>query len=433
MFTIRDKRTVCCALWCVFVFVCASWRGYAAVPIDEIIAVVNGDVVMASELDSRIERVRQEITQRGGQMPPPTVLRRQVLERLVLQKIQIQIAKRTGVEVTEDTINQAINNIASQNKLSPPEFRGILEREGYDFEQFRDEIRNEILISKLRKQQVENRIHVTDKEIDDYLSTREQQGEGEIEYNIGHILIAIPESASQDEYAAAKVKAEDALLKLRQGEEFERLAFTMSDGQQAAEGGDLGWLAAKDLPSLFTDVVVTMEQGQISDVISSPGGFHIIKLKGTNRSEKHMIVQTQARHILIKPNELIPPEEAKRRLATLKFRIEGGDDFGELARSHSDDRESAAKGGDLGWVNPGDLVPQFEQVMNETEPGQISEPFETQFGWHILQVQERRNHDGTNEVRRAKAREAIRKRKVDEEGQAWLRKLRDEAYVEYRR
>ncbi|MGH8612851.1 MAG: peptidylprolyl isomerase [Gammaproteobacteria bacterium] len=403
-----------------------------AIPIDEIVAVVNGDCVLRSELQRDTRRIAEDLRQRGGSPPSPSGLKQQVLERLVLKKIQLQVALRAGLQVDDATLNKAVNNIAADNGLSILQFRNILERDGYNFNQFKRDVRDEILITKLRQREIDERIQITDIEIDDFLATQQQQGGKESEYHLAHILVAFPDGADDKQVDETRKDAAEALARLRGGADFQQTALSASDGQQALEGGDLGWRTVANLPSLFADKVDELKRGEISELIQSPSGFHIIKLMDVRRDETHMIKQTKARHILIKPNELVSKQDAKTRLSQLRLRLLGGENFAELARSHSDDRASSANGGELGWVNAGDLVPRFEEVMNHLQAGDISQPFETEFGWHIVQVLERRDYDGTEEIRRADAKATIRKRKIEEEHEIWLRRLRDEAYVEYR-
>lgn len=413
------------------IVLCLSLNCQAEI-IDRIVAVVNDEVVMASELRRHTQRITAELRQRETPLPPSQVLEKQVLERLVLIRIQLQLAAQNNLRVDDDTLNRTISNIAADNKLSLAKFREILEQEGYNFSQFREDIRDEILVARLRQRQIDNLVHVSEREIDNYLATQAHQGNIDMEYRLAHILIATPEAASPETIEAAREKAEDVLKQLREGSDFNQMAVAVSDDQQALEGGELGWRLATELPSAFIDTVISLQVNDLSGLIRSPSGFHIIKLLDKRSSAAEKIRQTKARHILIKPNEVISSDEAQRRLRQLKLRIAGGEDLAELARSHSDDKATAAKGGDLGWVAPGDLMPKFEEVMNSLTPGAVSDPFETPFGWHIVQVLDRREQDDTGEILRAKARAAIRKRKIEEEYQAWLRRLRDEAYVEYR-
>jgi peptidyl-prolyl cis-trans isomerase SurA len=286
--------------------------------------------------------------------------------------------------------------------------------------------------TRVQQRQVQDRVQVTDRDIDNYLATRDKQGGENPEYRLGHILVAVPDGASPEELADARDEAEDIIARLRAGANFGRTAAAESDGQQALEGGDLGWRKGGELPTLFEEVAPQLEKGEISDVIRSSSGFHIIKLIDVRGAERHVINQTHARHILIKTNEVLNANTARSRLRVLRARISNGADFNELARASSDDPGSAVKGGDLGWLSPGDTIPPFEKTMDSLDVGAISEPFETQFGWHIVQVLGRRDRDSTDEVRRAKAAEALQKRKIDEELQSWFRQIRDEAYIEYR-
>jgi len=409
----------------------ASGAG-ADTPIDHIVAVVDEDIVMRSELESQMRRVMSQMRQQGARLPPRSVFEKQVLERLILQKIQLQRAAQTGIRIADEALNNTIASIAAENGLTLAQFRGILQQDGYDFRSFREDIRNELTIARLRQREVENRIRVTDREIDHELANLQRQGETDMQYHLQHILVAAPPGTSDEDRQRARERAEQVVEELRAGADFAATAARYSDGQQASDGGDLGWRKASQVPTLFNSVVVNMGKGEISDVIESSSGFHVVKLAGLRSGDKHVVHQTRAQHILIKPSELTSVRDARTRLEQLKFRIESGDSFEELARSHSDDRGSAVQGGDLGWVSPGDLVPEFEDVMNGLAPGEISEPFQSQFGMHIVRVLERRDYDGTEEVRRAKAREIIRKRKIEEKYDTWLRQLRDEAYVEYR-
>lgn len=417
---------------CLISFSLTTGNVLAGIPLDRIVAVINEDVIMQSELEERIRTVIKQMAQQGAERPPQDVLAKQVLERMIMIKLQTQFAERTGIKVDDESLNQTINQIAAGNNLSLSQFREILEQDGIDYESFREDIRNEITIAQLKRRQVDNRVSVTEREIDNFLANEEVQGSTENEYQLSHILISAPEGATQEETDQARLVAEKVVSDLNSGISFEELARTVSDGQQAESGGDLGWRKESEIPTLFADEISNMQEGEISDIIESPSGFHIIKLAGLRSSDKNIVTQTQARHILIRPNELVSEKDALSRLSQLKLRLEGGDDFSELARSHSDDPGSAVNGGDLGWVNPGQMVPEFEERMNRLEAGQISEPFKTQFGFHIVQVLDRREQDNTEQLKRARAREILMQRKIEEAQQNWLRSLRDEAYVEYR-
>lgn len=419
----------CAALLCGMLLALSS---HAANQLDRIVAVINDDVIMLSELNARISAVKSQMQEQNIPLPAPANLEKQVLDKLILTRLQIQMAQNTGIRVDDETLNRTISNIAAENKLSLNEFREIIESDGYSYEDFRRDIRSEILISRLQQRQVDNRVMVSEREIENFLANQAQQGEGDLEFRIAHILIAIPEGGSARQVTAARQTAENVLSELQAGAEFARLAASHSDGRQALQGGDLGWLRVGQAPTLFADQITTMSAGAVSDLIKSPSGYHIIKLIDKRNSQQVVVTQTRARHILIRPDELTTVEDARRRLEQLRLRVAGGDDFGELARAHSADAVSAAGGGDLGWVNPGDLTPDFERVMDSLQPGEISQPFRTQFGFHIVQTLERREHDSTEDVLRARARETIRQRKLEEARTDWLRQMRDEAYVEYR-
>jgi len=402
------------------------------IEIDRIVAVVNDDVIVYSEMRTRLDAVVQRLENSGVPAPPADVLEKQVLEQLILDRLQMQMAASTGIRVDDETLNRQIADIARQNNLSLREFRDVLARDGYDFAGFREEIRNELIKSRVQQRQVEDRVQVTDRDIDNFLATRAKQGGNNPEYRVGHILIAVPDGASPEELADARDEAEDILARLNAGANFGRTAAAESDGRQALEGGDLGWRKGEELPTLFEEVVPTLQKGEVSDVLRSSSGFHLVKLLDVRGTERHVIKQTHAQHILIKTTEVISAEDARSRLRVLRSRILNGADFNQLARASSDDPGSAVKGGSLGWLSPGDTIPPFEKTMDGLAVGEISTPFETQFGWHIIQVLARRDRDSTEEVQRANAATALRDRKVDEELQSWFRQIRDEAYIEYR-
>ena len=402
------------------------------VDLDRIIAVVNDDVIMQSELLVRIDLIRTGLEESGTPAPPGDVLARQVLERLVVDRIQLQLAQEYGLQIGDDELNRAMDDLAVRNNLSTAEFRDIMERDGYDFAKLREEIRKELLVAQVQQRFVSNRVAVSPRDIDDYLATVEKQGGGNREYRLGHILIAVPEGASPEEIEESRDRVFALLLELRAGLDFSEAALVHSDGQQALKGGDLGWRRASELPTLFADVVPTLSRDETSEPIRSPSGFHIVKVVDIRSGQTHVLTQTRARHILLQPNEVLSESDARARLLQLRERIANGADFAELARAHSDDSGNAAMGGDLGWLGPGDLLPALHEVLDTLEESELSAPFETERGWHILQVVERRAYDGTEEVRRANAVRAIRGRKIEEELQTWIRQIREEAYVEYR-
>ncbi|RRQ23109.1 peptidylprolyl isomerase [Thiohalobacter thiocyanaticus] len=404
----------------------------AAQALNRIVAVVNDDVILASELEDKVRLVRSQLAQQDTQAPDPAQLERQVLERLIMERLQLQVAERNNIEVDDETLNANLRNIAAQNGVSLTEFRQTLESEGMDYAAFREELRNQIMINRLRQQTVINRIDISDQEVDNLLASQTAWSDQTRDYHLGHILIATPEAAAPEQIQAAEREAGEVLERLRGGADFSETAVAVSESETALEGGDLGWRKAAQLPSLFADVVRDMQPGEISDLIRSPSGFHIIKLIEVRGDERHVITQSRVRHILLQPDEMLSESGVRLRIEQLRDRLETGADFADLARSHSTDKVSASNGGDLGWVNPGDMVPEFEEAMNRLEPGEISEPVQTRFGWHLIQVLERRERDSTDDYQRSRAREMIRQRKTDEEMELWLRRLRDESYIEYR-
>jgi len=400
--------------------------------LDRIVAVVNDDVVLQSEFENELAEIRAKLEQLGATGIPDEEVRKQALERLILRKLQLQEAERLGITADDQTLQQALLAIARRNGLTPAEMEEAMKAEGISPEAFRAQLREEITLQRLRNREVINRIQVTKAEVDNYLANQAQQGDNSVSYRIRHILIATPEGASSEEIAQARRKAEEIVAHLRQGEDFATLASRYSQGQQALKGGDLGWLPAGQVPTLFAQEVLDMNKGDIRGPLQASSGFHIIKLEDIKGSKTKIVRQTHARHILVRTDEITSDREARIRLEQLYQRIQGGEDFAALARAHSDDKASALKGGDLGWVTPGDLVPKFEEVMNSLEIGQLSQPFRTQFGWHIVQVLDRREKDVTAESKRDEAKLAIRKRKSEEALQLYLRKLRDQAFVETR-
>jgi peptidyl-prolyl cis-trans isomerase SurA len=401
-------------------------------PVDKIVAVVNDDVITSTELDTRLHSIKEQLKNQSSPMPSDAALKKQVLDRMILASLQLQLADKNGIRVDDETLNRTIERIAADNKLSLTEFRSVLEKEGYDFPTFREDIRREILISRVQQRQVTDRIMVTEQEIDNFLATQRAQGNTGAEYHLAHILIAVPDASSSERIQAARQRAEDVLKKLHAGANFEETAIAVSDGQQALQGGDLGWRKAGELPTLFVDTVTHMKTGDVSDLIRSPSGFHIIKLLEQRSEQRHIVTQTHARHILIRTDELTSDEAAQARLKDIRQRIQGGADFAALARQYSNDAATANNGGDLGWVNPGEMVPKFQAEMDKLGTGEISEPFKTGFGWHIVQVLDRRRHDDTDAFIRSQARKAIHQRKTEEELQSWLARLRDDAYIENR-
>jgi len=402
------------------------------VPVDRIVAVVNEDVITQNDLNERVALVVRQLQRQGAQLPPADALARQILERMINDRIQLQLAKENGIKVDDVTLDRTIERIAAENNMPLADFRAALERDGVKYSRFREDIRNEILIARLRENEVDNTVVVTDAEVETELARESKQATGDSEYQLSHILVAVPPQATADQIEARRRRAIQALEALRRGANFAQIAAQFSDAPDALQGGSLGWRAAGRLPTLFLEVLERMKPGDVSDILKSPNGFHIVKLvEKRGAAPPAGIEQTHARHILLRAREGLSESEARDRLARLRERILAGADFGEMARQNSED-SSAAKGGDLGWVAPGDTVPEFERVMNALKPGEVSQPFQTPFGWHLVQVIERRSEALSAERKKAAAKQAIRARKADEAYQDWLRQQRDRAFVENR-
>ena len=404
----------------------------AAVLVDRIVAVVNSEVITSAELAERVKTVTQQLRQQGTPLPAADLLQKQVLERMITDRLQLQLAKETGLRVDDLQLDRTVARLAERNNMSLTEFRQTLERDGVRFDKFREDIRNEILLSRLRQREVDDRIVVTDNEIDYFLSQQAASPDLAAEFNVSHIVLRLPEQASPEEVNRQRARAEGVLAQLRQGADFSKLAVAFSDAPDALQGGAMGWHGRDRLPDLYAQALDNLKPGEVSGIIRSPAGFHIIKLIERRGGGAPAIVeQTHARHILVKTSEIVSEADAKRKLENLRDRIMHGADFGELARLNSDDA-SSVKGGDLGWIYPGDTVPEFEREMNSLKVGEVSQPFETPFGWHLLQVLGRRKAEVSGERKREQARLILRERKADEAYQEWLRQLRDRAFVEYR-
>jgi peptidyl-prolyl cis-trans isomerase SurA len=401
--------------------------------IDRIVAIVNDDVITSVELEAELNIIKQQLRQQQTQLPPDNILEKQVLDRLVVTRIQLQQAERRLLKVDDESLNAAIANIASQNGLDIIAFRQALEANGLNYTDYRERVRNEMIISRLQQREVQRKINVTDQEIDDFLANQDLQDSSSEEYRLQHILLVVPEAAAAERIQSAKLKAQQLLEQLQSGADFTQLAIAESDGQQALNGGDLGWRKLGEIPSLFSGLVRNMQVGELSDVIRSPSGFHIIKLAEKRSSEPQYIVnQTLARHILIQTSDLVSGAEALERVQKLKQRIDNGEDFAQIASANSDDKGSAADGGSLGWVNPGIMVKEFEDAMNGLQPGEVSEPVKTQFGWHVIKVEDRRQHDNTEELVKRQAREFIMQQKLGPALENWIRQIKDEAFVQLR-
>ena len=402
--------------------------------VDRIVAIVNKEVITASELATAVSTAERELRRRGTQPPERQVLERQMLERLILMKAQAQMARDTGIRVDELQLDRAVQRIAENNRLTLAEFRSALERDGVPFEAFRQDVRDQIVLNRLREREVDDKIQVSDSEIDLFLEAMKAAPAERTEDNLAHILVRVPEQATPDQVDAARRRVEQALGAARGGTDFAQVAATYSNSPEALQGGSLGWRAHDRLPELFADALERLSVGEITPPLRSPAGFHLLKLldKRVAGLSEAPISQTRLRHILIRTSEQVSENEARRRLNDLRRRIVAKEaDFGELARVHSDD-PSAARGGELDWIYPGDTVPDFERAYQDLKVGEVSEPVRTPFGVHLIQVLERRSADMSAERRRLQARQALRERKGDEAYNEWLRQLRDATYVELR-
>jgi peptidyl-prolyl cis-trans isomerase SurA len=412
----------------------AAARAQGVALVDRIVAVVNKEVITLSELNDTVATAERQLRRMNTRAPAREVLERQMLERLILDKAQLQLARERGIRVDELQLDRAVQRVAENNKMTLADFRRALEKDGVSFAEWREDLRSQIVLSRIREREVEERIQVSDTEIDLFLEEmKARPGEG-VEYHIAHVLVRVPEQAAPERIDAARVKAETARREARAGEDFGRVAASYSDAPDAMRGGVIGWRAHERLPELFSAALVKMNPGDVSEVLRSPAGFHVLKLverRGAVASGAP-VAQTRLRHILIRTNEVVSEGDARRRLADLRSRVvDGSADFGELARVHSDDA-TAARGGELDWVYPGDTVPDFERAYQELKVGEVSQPVRTPFGYHLIQVLERRSADVSSERLRLQARQALRERKSEEAYQEWLRQLRNQIYVELR-
>lgn len=401
-------------------------------PADRIVAVVNDEVVTLHELRTRLELAIRQLKKQGTPLPARDVLEQQMLERLVMDKVQLHHAKETGIKVDDAQLEQALQRIAAGNKMSLAQLREALQKDGITFAKFREEIRDEMTIARVREREVENKITISEGEIDNYLAEDSAKSGGREEYEVAHILLRTPESASPEQIQRIKAKADQIFERVGKGEDFSQLAASFSDAPDGLQGGSLGVRPLERLPAIFSDAVVKLKPGEVAPVLRSANGFHIVKLVAKRGGVAASAVeQTHARHILIKVNELVSEADAKHKLEGLYERIKNGANFAELARLFSQDG-SASKGGDLGWIYPGDTVPEFERAMSELKPGEVSKPIQSPFGFHLIEVLERRLQDVSSDRQRAAVRQILRERKMDEAYQDWLRQARDRAYVELR-
>jgi peptidyl-prolyl cis-trans isomerase SurA len=400
--------------------------------LDRVLVIVNTEVITESELNARIKEVRKSIASQKMAAPSEDVLKKQVLERMVLEKIQLQLAAQTGIQVSNERIDQAIQRVAQENRLTPAELINAVKKDGTDPARFRNQIKTQLTLQQLVEREVQKRVSVTDGEVENFLAATENRSGG-VEFNAAHILIAYPETATPEAIEAARARADTLWRELKQGADFQQAAIAQSQGQTALEGGLLGWKKSGQLPALFSTTLKQMRPGEISEVLRGPNGFHILKLLDKRgQAQERPVTQAHARHILVRTTELIPTEVAERRIAQLRERLEQGEDFAALARVHSDDVASASIGGDLSWVSPGQASPEFDRAVEGLKLNELSAPVRTPYGVHLIQVLERRERDISAELNFSSARQQMLARKADERYDQWLRQLRDEAYVEYR-
>ncbi|WP_447745061.1 peptidylprolyl isomerase [Pseudomonas nicosulfuronedens] len=400
------------------------------VPLDRVVAIVDNDVVMQSQLDQRLREVRATIQKRGAPLPPEHVLTQQVLERLIIENIQLQIGDRSGVRITDEELNQAMGTIAQRNNMSLDQFRAALAHDGLSYDEAREQVRREMIISRVRQRRVAERIQVSEQEVQNFLASDLGKIQLSEEYRLANILIPVPDSASPETVQAAARQAQEMYQQLKQGADFGQLAVSRSAGDNALEGGEIGWRKAAQLPSPFDSMIGSLAVGDVTEPVRTPGGFIIIKLEEKRGGSKMLRDEVHVRHILLKPSEIRSEEETQRLAEKLYERIQAGESFSELAKKFSEDPGSKLNGGDLNWVDPESLVPEFREVMSNAPQGQVTKPFRSPFGWHVLEVLGRRATDSSDKFREQQAAQTLRARKYDEELQAWLRQIRDEAYVE---
>jgi len=418
------------ALLCASLFLAAAGAHAGPVLLDRIAVIVDDDVVMESDITRRMGEIQAQMAARGATLPPDDILRRQIMERLIIESIQAQLATRMGVRIDDETLNAAIAGIAKQNNMSLRDFMARLESEHVDYETFREEIRRDMLTNRMRQRRVGDRVRVLDADVDEFLRSSAGRDLFSGSYRLAHILVAVPDNADVAAVQAATAKVTDLARQARAGADFTDLAVRNSDAANALEGGDLGWRTGAQLPSLFANVVGDMKPGDVVGPLRSASGFHLVKLLERKVGSDRVVQQAKVRHVLIKASAIRNSSEARELAQQLHDRVVAGEDFAAVARKYSDDPGSALSGGNLDWVSPGQMVDEFEQAMNATAAGAVSDVFETQYGFHFLQVQERREQDTSDDYRKMQARNAVWKRKFDTELEAWLRELRNEAFVE---
>ena len=407
--------------------------GASANALDRIVAIVEDDVIMESELRQRIQVLMQQFNKTRSALPPEDVLIEQVLQRLIVERLQLQLAERRGIQIDVLSLDQAMRNLAKRNNMNLEQFRDALLQQGLDYVVFRNQIRDEMIMEQLRQRAIDQNIQISESEIEELVTRSDEELlKKEYEYHVAHILVAVPEGPKPEQVKNSATRSSMIYERAVSGSNFTQLTIATSDAQDALQGGDLGWRDRAQLPQIFSQQIDQMAPGDISKIAQSPAGFHIFKLIGKRKVQDTMVNQVLVRHILIRTNALLSDEAAKIKLKDIKSKIEGGEDFGELAKEYSEDHGSAFNGGQLEWAVSSNYIQKFKEVVDNLEVKQISEPFPTQYGWHIVQLLDVRRHDNTREAMRAEAREQIRQRKIEEETELWLRQLRDESYIENR-
>jgi peptidyl-prolyl cis-trans isomerase SurA len=401
--------------------------------LDQVVAVVNDDIILESELEARINTIVGRLSAQGTGLPPRNILEERVLEQLITESIQLQMADRAGMRISDNELNETMASIAQRNNMTLQQFEQQLGQEGVTYREAREQIRNEMITSRVQQRQVGNRVRVTDREVQNYLNATEGQGRSTAEYALAHILIEVDDFNNEEEVSAAREKVESLRGEIVDGRDFREVAVAESDADNALEGGNMGWRAENRLPSLIADVVPDLETGTVSPVLENSSGFHLVMVMDRRGGERAQVIeQSMVRHILVRTSETVSESQAEETIRELYQQLENGADFAALAREYSDDPVSGSDGGNLGWVSPGQMVPEFEQAMMEAGVGELKGPFRSQFGWHILEVQDRRQQDISGEIRESEARQAIYRRKFDTELQNWLREIRDEAFIEFK-
>lgn len=401
--------------------------------LDQVVAIVDEDVILQTELEARINTITSRLSAQGTALPPRQILEERVLDQLITESIQMQMAERAGMRISDNELNETMANIAERNGMSLAQFENQLEAEGVTYNQAREQIRREMLTSRVQQRQVGNRVRVTDREVENYLESLEARGGNNAQYRLAYIFVSVDDPSDEAEVDAAREKAQRLRNEIASGRDFREVAVAESDASNALEGGDMGWRAEGQLPSLVAPVVPELPVGEPSEVLENNSGFHLVMVMDKRGGEQQqMIQQHRVRHILVRPSEATTDSQAESRIRDLYQQLQNGASFSDLAREYSDDPVSGSDGGNLGWVSPGQMVPAFEQAMLNADIGELRGPFRSQFGWHILQVQERRQKDISGDVRDSEARQAIYRRKFETELQNWLQEIRDEAFIEFK-